>query len=609
MPREIADQIVDRTDGVPLFIEELTKSVVESGIVSQAGDSYTVAGPVASLAIPTSLHASLLARLDRLAPTREVAQIGAALGRSFSHELIRAVAQMSEQKLDDALEQLVRAELIFRRGAPHDAEYTFKHALVQDAAYSTLLRNRRQALQARIATTIEREFPEIVATQPALLAQHYAEAGLNSKAIIYWRTAGEQAVRRAANREAIGHFRRALALNETQPLDAERSRTELAILSRLGPAFMSVCGRAAVEVGAAFERAGVVARQLESSLDLAPPLAGLWLFHLTQGHFVHAQEIVDQLFHVARNLDSRDILLQAHHTAWTTRFFRGMLTDAKAHIDAGLAIYDEVRHAGHRFLYLDHDPAVCGQASGAVLYWLLGFPKQGLRLEHDAITLARRLRHAPSLAHALLFVGLARIARDDPDAATAAATELLALSEEYGLPQARAIALVLLGWSVGQTGDIVEGLRFLEHGMAARNQLGVRINLPLCFGLMAETHLKARRYGDSNEQLDLAFGVCSELGERWYLPRMHMLRAHLLVQQHSHRDAEASLHMAIDVAQAQSAKGWELRAANSLTRMWCEQGKHTEARDLLAPVYNWFTEGFDTPVLKEAKALLDELAS
>jgi class 3 adenylate cyclase/predicted ATPase len=609
LPKEITEQIIDRTDGVPLFIEELTKSVVESGLVTKSGDGYTVTGPAVPLAIPTTLHASLLARLDRLAPVREVAQIGAALGRHFSHELISAVAAMPQPQLEDAMAQLVRAELIFRRGAPPDAEYTFKHALVQDAAYGTLLRGRRQALQARIAATLERQFPEIVAARPALLARHCAEAGLTKKAINYWRTAGEQAVHRASNREAIGHFRQALALNEKQLPDVERSRTELAILSQLGPALMSVHGRAAAEVGAVFERAGEVARQLESSVDLAPPLAGLWLFHLTRGQFARAEEIVDELFNVARNLDNRDILLQAHHAAWSTGLFRGMFTDARTHVDAGLALYDEARHAEHRFLYLDHDPAVCALSMGALLRWLLGYPNQGIHEEHDAITLARRLQHAPSLANTLSYVGFAQIARGDTAAATATASELLALSGEYGLPQMRGIALMCLGWNMGQTKDVGEGLRYLEQGLAERIQLGLRTLLPFSIGLLAETHLKAQRYAEGIEQVNLALAASYEIGEQWFLPRIHMLRAQLLQQQACPNvdAAEASLRMAIDVAQAQCAKGWELRATTLLARLWCDQSKRTEARDLLAPMYGWFTEGFDTPDLKEAKALLEQL--
>ena len=227
LPKEIAEQIIDRTDGVPLFIEELTKTVVESGIVTEAGDHYAVAGPMAPLAIPTSLHASLLARLDRLAPTREVAQIGAALGRSFSYELISAVAGMPQQKLDEALEQLASAELIFRRGMPPDAEYTFKHALVQDAAYSTLLRSRRQQLHGRIAATLESQFPEVVTAQPALMAQHCTEAGLSEKAVGYWLKAGQQAIARSAMTEAVAQLQKGLDLLTSMPDNSARQQQEL----------------------------------------------------------------------------------------------------------------------------------------------------------------------------------------------------------------------------------------------------------------------------------------------------------------------------------------------------------------------------------------------
>jgi predicted ATPase len=284
---------------------------------------------------------------------------------------------------------------------------------VQDAAYGTLLRGHRQHFHGEIASTLEEAFPEIVEMQPEILARHCAEAGLDEKAQKYWRTAGEQAVRRASNREAIGHFRRTLALNEKLPSDAERARTELAILSQLGPALMSVHGWSAPEVGVVFERAEDLARQLESSVDLAPPLTGLWLFHTARGHFSHADEIANELFNVARSLDDPDVLLQAHHCAWTIRWFRGEIRDAKAHSDAGLNLYDEARHARHRFVYLGHDPAVCALSITSVLQWLLGYPSQGVRLERDAIDLARRLQHAPSLAHALWFVCQAQVARND----------------------------------------------------------------------------------------------------------------------------------------------------------------------------------------------------
>jgi tetratricopeptide (TPR) repeat protein len=500
------------------------------------------------------------------------------------------------------------AGLASSRGKPPKAAYTFKHALVQDAAYDTLLRSRRQYLHGEIASTIEQVFPEIVEMQPEILARHCAEAGLNEKARNYWRTAGEQAVRRASNREAIGHFRQALALNEKLPPDIGHSRTELAILSQLGPALMNVHGWSVPEVGVVFERAEDLARQLESSVDLAPPLAGLWHFHTARGQFSRANEITNDYFNVARSLKDPDILLQAHHCAWPIQWLRGEIRDAEAHADAGLTLYGETRHASHRFLYL-HDPAVCALSVKAVLQWLLGHPAQALRLEKEAIDLARRLQHAPSLAHALWRVCHSQVARNDATAVMHTATELLALSEEHGLTQTRASASVYLGWAVGQTTkDLTQGVRRLEEGLVAYDRLGLRPNLCLAICLLAETYFTSGRYESGMEQANRALAASSEIGDRWFLPQIYMTHARLLQQVSPNANAaEMSLRKALEVASLQSAKGWELRAATSLARLLRDQGKRDEARNLLAPIYGWFTEGFDTHDLKEAKALLDEL--
>jgi predicted ATPase len=584
----------------------MTKDVLEAA-GEEAAERPVAATSSLSVAVPASLHASLMARLDRLGSAKEIAQIGAVIGREFSHFLLAAVMRKAEGELETELERLITAGLLFRQGVLPHATYLFKHALVQDAAYGTLLRSSRQQLHGQIASTLEEEFPEIVEVQPELLARHCTEAGLDEQAIKYWRTAGEKAVRRASNREAIGHFRRALALNEKQAPDVGRSLTELAILSQLGPALMSVHGWTAPEVGVAFERAEHLARELESSIDLAPPLAGLWLFHTARGQFSRADEITKELFDVAHTLHDSDVLLQAHHCAWPIRWFRGALTDAKAHTDAGMGLYDEVRHARHRFLYLGHDPAVCALSIKSVLQWLLGHPTQGVRSEHDAIDLARRLEHVPSLAHALWFVCQAQVARSDAVAVVNTANELLTLSEEHGLPQTRAVALAYLGWAIGQTEDVSRGIRRLEEGLAMYNRLGVRSNLCLTICLLAETYFMAEQYEKGMEQANLAIATSSEIGDRWCLPRIHTIRARLLQTFRQVDAAEASLQLAVDIAAAQSAKGAQLQAVNSLARLWREQGKPQQAWELLAPVYSWFTEGFDTRDLKEAKALLDEL--
>ena len=610
LPSEVMEQIVSKADGVPLFIEELTKAILESGLLTKDESSYQLSGPLPLLAIPLTLQDLLMARLDRLGPAKEIAQIGAAIGREFPYDLLRAVARIDDMALRDALDRLEVAELASSRGKPPKAVYTFKHALVQDAAYGTLLRSRRQHLHGEITSTIEQAFPEIVEMQPEILARHCAEAGLGEKAQEYWRAAGEQAVRRASNREAIGHFRQALALNEKLPPDIGRSRAELAILSQLGPALMSVHGFSAPEVGVVFERAVDLARQLESSVDLAPPLAGLWLFHTARGQFCRSNEITNELFNIARTLDDPDILLQAHHCAWPIRLLRGEISDAKAHADAGLSLYDETRHARHRFLYLGHDPAVCALSIKAISQWLLGHPAQGLRLEKEAIDLARRLQHAPSLAHALWHVCQAQVARNDATAVMATATELLALSEEHGITQTRAVTLVFLGWAVGQTKDVTQGVQRLEDGLIAFNRLGHRTHRCLATCLLAETYFTSGRYESGIEQANRALAASSEIGDRWFLPQIYMTHARLLQQVSPNANAaEMSLRKALEFAELQCAKGWELRAATSLARLWCDQGKRDEARNLLAPVYGWFTEGFDTRDLKEAKTLLDALAS
>ena len=384
--------------------------------------------------------------------------------------------------------------------------------------------------------------------------------------------------------------------------------SELAILSQLGPALMSVHGWSAPEVGTAFERAEYLARELKRSTDLAPPLAGLWLFHTAGGRFSRAEEITKEIFNVAQALNDPDILLQAHHCAWPICWFRGELTDAKAHADAGLSLYDEIRHAKHRFLYLGHDPAVCASSIKSVLQWALGHPTQGAQSERDAIDLARRLQHVPSLAHALWFVCQAQVARGDTVAVEKTGKELLTLSEEHGLPLTHGTALACLGWATAHTDNISHGIRRLEDGLAMYNRLGLRTNLCLMICLLAEAYFVAGEYQRGIQQVNLAIDTSAEIGDRWCLPRIHTVQAQLLRASDEIDAAEASLRKAVDIAEAQSAKGSQLQAANSLARLWRDRGKVEQARELLAPVYGWFTEGFDTRDLKEAKVLLEELA-
>jgi class 3 adenylate cyclase/predicted ATPase len=601
---EVVDEIIERTDGVPLFVEELTKAVLETAVTG-AGLS---AVPTTSLAVPATLHASLMARLDRLGfVPKEIAQIAAAIGREFTYELLAAAAGRNEAELQDALRRLVDAGLVFRRGVPPQAIFLFKHALVQDTAYGTLLRGPRQRLHARIADALISKAGESPAP-PEIVAHHLQSAGRPADAVVYWREAGEQAVRRAANREAIGHLRRALSLVETQPSTTERWRAELAVLSQLTPALMSVHGWSGPEAGEAVERAADVARRLPSSAELAPSIANLWMFNQGRGRFDRAGEISADLFRIARDLDNPEILLQAHHCSWPTRLNRGMLAEAKKHIDAGLLLYDEERHAHHRYTYTGHDPGACALGTGAFVQWLLGYPSQTKRFELEALALARRLDHPPSMAQTLRHVCDVRAVRGDSVAALGTAAEFLGLSEEHGLPQARANALIFFGWALACTGESEEGLVRLEEGFELLRRSGNLGFLSRACCLMSESLLAAKRPAEGLEQMGRALDAAMETGERWFLPRIHRVRAALLLA-HGAPDeaAEAALRQSLAAAQELGAKGPELQAAIELAQHWVKHGQQNEARDLLTPIYGWFTEGFDTPDLKKAKALLDEL--
>jgi len=608
LPKEISDQIVDRTDGVPLFIEELTKSVVESGIVAEAGGHYAVAGPAAPLAIPTTLHASLLARLDRLALTREVAQVGAVLGRSFSYELISAVAQMPQQKLDGALEQLVAAELIFCRGMPPDAEYTFKHALVQDAAYSTLLRSRRQQLHARIASILESQFPDVVETQPELIGRHFGEGGFEEKAITYFTIAGELAVKRGAHAEVIRHFRRALELLQGQPETAERSKAELKVLEKLGPALQAAHSFGAPEVERTYLRARDLCEQLGEPVGLFRALWGLWVNTVGRERYEAARPIADELFTVAHRLDDRALLLEAHHAMCPNTLWVGDPQAARSHGEQGMRLYEREEHRSLAFLFGGHDPGVCCRMHSGMALWFLGYPDRARECSRTGLAMARELSHVQTIVGELPLGGIINQLCGDVVAVHEIAESLTSLSTEHGFPQWLAFGNILNAWVLAQNRGESPSARLrraINEYRAAYEQY-----VPYFLTLLAAIQ---SRYGELTEGLDTvasALGLTGERGSRLLDPELLRLKGELLIARdpRAKADAEVAFCQAMDIAQRQNSKSWELRAAMSMARLWRDQGKQNEAHELLASVYGWFTEGFDTLDLKQAEALLDELA-
>jgi tetratricopeptide (TPR) repeat protein len=608
LPEEIAAQIVDRTDGVPLFVEELTKAVVESGMLTDAGDHYTTAGPVAPLAIPASLQASLRARLDRLAPVREVAQIGAALGRQFSHELIAAVARIPPAQLDDALAQLVAAELVYRRGTPPDAEYTFKHALVQDAAYDSLLRSRRRQLHAHIAAALEDRFPEIVAAQPALLAHHCTEAGLTEPAIAYWLAAGRQALARSAAAEAAALLRRGLALVPALPDSDRRRETELDLQIALGQAF--AVNRGAPELGEVYSRLRELAATLNRPRVLLSVLWGKCWGDWARADLHPARRLATEIRELGDATGDAVVQVWGCWADGLVCFTIGEFAAGRAHLEKALALYDPAQRPSYYTEVAPFDLLVLMRQFLSYSLASLGHLDQAL-LQHDAaLGEARRLSHPWTLGVTLVGTGISGLRVCwGPGPQLQYAGELLALATEHGLDHFRMMALIERGWSLAGLGSADEGIPLLAAGLAGLHDHGIVVWRPWALTLLADACRMAGQWQSALEHLAEARELADERGARYFQAETLRLTGDVLLATGDAPAAEASYREAIAIAQQQSAKLWELRAGISLARPWRDQGKRSQARDLLAPVYGWFTEGLGTPVLLEAKALLEELAA
>ncbi len=609
LPKEVENQIIARTDGVPLFIEELTKAVLESGVFQSERERYVLTAPLPTLAIPTTLHASLMARLDRLSPVREIAEIGAAIGREFSHELIGAVSESAESELRDALEQLVASELIYRRGTPPDAIYTFKHALVQEAAYSTLLRGARQQLHARIARVLQDRFPEIAIAQPELLARHCAEGGLAETAVDYWFTAGEHALRNSANVEAIRHLSQGLQLLETLPNTLDRKRTELRFQTTLGPAFLATRGWAAAEAEQAYRRAEVLCGELGDQSERFKIVSGLWVINQTRGDDRKGRELSDELFRIAEQQNDDALRLEARHSAWGRCTWTGEFAAAREHAERGLLLYNPAKHGTHHLTYVGHDPGVCAWAHSGLDLWFLGYPDRAAEDARQSVALAEQMAHPPTVAHALNYGVILHQLRRDKAMVQAWGERMALLAAEQRLALQEATATVARGWVLSTQGQAKSSLSELQQGLDACVNLGMRMFEPLHRALLAEAHLHAGEAQLGLDVLEEGLRFVSRSGLHFWESELLRVKGMLLahVSPDGQYEAENCCQEALVVARRQRAKSLELRAAMSLARLWCDQGRREEARDVLGPIYGWFTEGFDTPDLQDAKALLDEM--
>ena len=606
LPAEVIEQIITKTDGVPLFIEELTKMVLESGLLRQQDDRYELKGPLPPLAIPATLQDSLMARLDRLATVKDVAQLGAILGRSFSYELLLAVSPVDEATLQRALGRLAEAELLYQRGVPPDAVYTFKHALIQEAAYQSLLKSRRHQFHQRIAQVLVERFSETSVIQPELVAHHYTEAGLTEQAIFYWHKAGERAVERSANLEAIAHLTKALELLKTLPDTRERAQQELALQITLGAPLIGAKGYAAPEVEKAFARAQALCQQVGETPQLFRVLWGLWAFYLVRAELETTRNLVAQLFGLAERSGDRALLLAGHHAVGETFYFVGDFLPARVHLEQGIALYNGSEHHSLAFVY-GQDPGVNCLNFTAHTLWYLGYPDQALARIQESLALARTLSHPFSLAFALVFAAWLHQYRREPELTAKLAEAALAHSTEHGIAFFLALSRMLRGWALVRLGQGEHGIEQIRQGLQTR--VGSDSD-PHWLSLLAEAHADGGRVDEALHIIAEARGAVHKSGMRFSEAELLRLKGDLLLKRAVPEEASAdtSYHEAIQIARSQQAKSLELRAVTSLSRLWKRQSKREEARRMLAGVYDWFTEGFDTADLREAKILLDELA-
>ncbi len=604
LPDALLGEIVEKTDGVPLFVEELTKAVMEAGFLEDSGDRFTLRGPQPPLSVPSTLQDSLVARLDRLAEVKNVAQVAAVIGREFSYELLAELSPLDDSLLQDALSQLEHAELIYRRGTPPDATYSFKHALVRDAAYDSLLKRHREELHAELAAALEGRFPETASQEPELLAHHYTAAGRAAEAVDYLQRATQRALERSAYPEALAHLDSALGLLKAYPDVERRVQSELEVQVARGGALMATQGYLAVETGQAFARARVLSRQVGDPRQSFRVLRGLHGIHFVKAELDTALAVAEECLRMAEESDDSQPSSLAHRLVGQTLCMSGDLAAARGHLEQALALdsgprSDKVASLVHGGGYRLMAPAFLAQ-----VLWIQGFPDQALALAKDGVTEAEAEYGAFTVTANLFFLCWIHGWRGDYETLNELVERMRRLASEHEFSDWVRTGELFPDWPVLASGETNEAAVLARQRLeAVREQSGIMT--PFKLGLLAEA-LAVGGDGAALEVIDEALAL-TEQGERWSESELVRIKGKVLLTQ-TGASAEECFHHALHIAREQGARSWELRAATTLARLWCNEGNRDEAHDLLAPVYNWFTEGFDTTDLREAKTLLEELS-
>jgi class 3 adenylate cyclase/predicted ATPase len=605
LPAEVSEIIVSKTDGVPLFVEEMTKAILETGVLEDVGERYVLQGPMAVPSIPVTLHDSLVARLDRLAPIKEVAQIGAAIGREFPYRLLAALTPMSANSLDSALAQLTAADLVYSRGQPPDCTYVFKHALVQDAAYGSLLRSKRQELHSNIADALKAQFPEVVETQPELMAHHLEQAALPKQAIDYLRRAGQRAIERSAFPEAIGHLKRALELLGPGGDDAQR-RSALDLEVLLAQATIAGRGYAAPETREAYLRAKALIDDLTEPAQRFAVLYGTWAYYYVGGDVSKQRVAAAEFLAEAERYSLPSALCLSHRTLGTTYVTMGEFEAGRRHLEQALALYEQDLESAQFYHY--------GQEVGATALcylcwalWQLGYVDQAADVAARAVKHAEGLSHPHTLAYTICHArGMIDIMRRRSVDTLAYTQTVISVCSEHGLLFWGAGGQILHGWATSHD-DPEKGVEQIRVGLAAWRKTGARLWLPIFVALEGEAHAAAGRSDAALQAVDEAIAISGETGERWAIAEVIRLKAQILSKSGRGEadEIEALLNESIETARLQSAKSWQLRAACDLVQFQQGRGREHDALKLLRSIYRQFTEGFGSPDLIAAQALME----
>lgn len=609
LPGNLLEQIVGKTDGIPLFVEELTKAILESKQIEEKEDQYQYMGDMSSITIPVTLRDSLMARLDRNRAIREVAQIGSVIGREFSYDLVEAIARKPRTDLDQALAELTDSGLASRRGTPPDATYMFKHALVQDTAYDSLLKSRRQELHAMIAKAIEEKLPQVKQTKPEILARHLTEAGQIEAALPHWQKAGELTIGRLAFAEAISHLRKGLELIARLPPTRQRDAYELDLRSLLGTATLPVKGWAAQEVSRILEPALPLALSLGRNEALLPIIWGLFWGVASPGRAAESIKWAREMLRVAETTSDSDLLISAHVLISATYYWTGEYSSCLKHRDEVERLYDPIKHH-HLISVLNHDPRTLVRCYATTVTWMLGYPDRAARLCDDTNAEGRLRGHPFNQGFALTEGSEVYLLRGEPQKFRKLAEECEAIGRDNSLPLLWGfMAATYIGMADIASGRSAEGIKALNSGIAFWEGADGHLAIPWYKTMLAVGMASAG-------EIDVPLAIVEEMidqierpgwEERLYYAEVLRVKGWMLEMKGNPDRAKACYLASLEWARKQQAKSWELRTATSLARLLQQQGKSKEARTLLAPIYSWFTEGFDTRDLKDAKLLLEEL--